>query len=211
MKIRDQLVYFGRLHGLAADDAVASADRWLGEFGLADRADSRLEELSHGNQQRVQLAVALIHDPELLVLDEPFSGLDPIGVEAMAAILQERAVAGTAVVFSSHQLDIVEDLCEEVVVINDGAVVLGGPVAELRAASPHRYLDVDVAGAGTGWTDAVPEAEIVSRSNGRVRMRVAADVDVGAVLDAAAASGRIRQFTFEPPNLSEVFREAVRR
>jgi ABC-2 type transport system ATP-binding protein len=211
MKIRDQLVYFGRLHGMEAGDAGIAADRWLEEFGLADRAESRLEELSHGNQQRVQLAVALVHDPELLVLDEPFSGLDPIGVEAMAAILQRRADAGAAVVFSSHQLDIVEDLCEQVAVINEGTIVLSGPVAELRAHSPHRYLDVDVANADADWVDAVPDAEIVTRTHGRVRVRVGADVDVAAVLASASAAGPIRHFSFEPPNLSEVFREAVGR
>ena len=211
MKIRDQLVYFGRLHGMETGDAGVAADRWLEEFGLAERAESRLEELSHGNQQRVQLAVALVHDPELLVLDEPFSGLDPIGVEAMAAILQRRADAGAAVVFSSHQLDIVEDLCEQVAVINEGTIVLAGPVAKLRADSPHRYLDVDVANADAGWVDAVQGAEIVTRADGRVRLRVGADVDVAAVFATPSAAGPIRHFSFEPPNLSEVFREAVGR
>jgi ABC-2 type transport system ATP-binding protein len=211
MKIRDQLVYFGRLHGLDADAAGDAADTWLAEFGLSDRSASRLEELSHGNQQRVQLAVAMVHDPELLVLDEPFSGLDPIGVEALAAILQRRADEGTAVVFSSHQLDIVEDLCEQVAVIDEGSIVLAGPVARLRADSPHRYLDVDVADADTGWADSLPNAEIVTRADGRVRLRVDADVDVAGVLEAATAAGPIRHFTFEPPNLSEVFREAVGR
>ena len=209
MKIKDQLTYFGRLHGLETADAASSAMQWLTHLGLEDRADSRLEELSHGNQQRVQLAAALVHEPDLLVLDEPFSGLDPLGVEAMAELLQERADAGTAVLFSSHQLDLVEDLCEDVIVINRGSIALSGPVAELRGASPHRYLDVDTVDGGTDWIGVIDGAEIVAREPHRIRLRVAADVDLRSVLDRAVNAGQIRQFSFGPPSLSEVFRAAV--
>ena len=210
MKIRDQLVYFGRLHGMARSVASDASDRWLQELGLADRADSRLEELSHGNQQRVQLAVAMVHEPELLILDEPFSGLDPIGVAAMADLLQRRADEGAAVVFSSHQLDIVEDLCEQVTVIDRGAVVLSGPVTDLRAESPHRYLEVDVVGGDDSWVDAFPGV-VVDRGTSRLRVRLDAGADLPAMLDAAQRAGTVRTFSFEPPNLSEVFREAVGR
>jgi len=209
MKIQDQLTYFGRLHGMSRDAAREAAGTWLANLGLEDRATSRLEELSHGNQQRVQLAAALVHDPELLILDEPFSGLDPIGVEAMAQLLQARADAGAAVVFSSHQLDIVEDLCEEVVVIDRGSVVLAGPVAELRAQSPHRYLDVDLADGGTGWTEFLRGAKVVARNGNRIRLLVEANIDLRDVVDRAVAAGAIRHFSYAPPNLSQVFREAV--
>jgi ABC-2 type transport system ATP-binding protein len=209
MKIKDQLTYFGRLHGMERGAATSASQTWLENLGLGERADSRLEELSHGNQQRVQLAAALVHDPELLILDEPFSGLDPLGVEAMAKLLQTRADEGAAVVFSSHQLDIVEDLCEEVVVINRGGIVLSGPVAELRARSPHRYLDVDLADGGTHWTEFLHEAEVVARNGNRIRLLVDASIDLRTVIDRAVAAGAIRHFSFAPPNLSQVFREAV--
>jgi ABC-2 type transport system ATP-binding protein len=209
MKIHDQLVYFGRLHGMTRPAAQASATRWLGEFGLSDRADSRLEALSHGNQQRVQLAAAMVHEPELLVLDEPFSGLDPIGVEAMAGILQRQAADGVAVVFSSHQLDIVEDLCDDVIVVNKGKVVLAGAVADLRSRSPRRYLDVDTAGGDTAWAEGIAGSSVVMHDGSRIRLSVDADLDLAAVVAAASAAGEIRHFSFEPPNLSEVFREAV--
>jgi ABC-2 type transport system ATP-binding protein len=210
MRIGAQLSYFGQLHGMSSRDANAAAMRWLEELGLAGRTRDRLEDLSHGNQQRVQLATALVHDPELLVLDEPFSGLDPIGVQAMADILAARAAVGAAVVFSSHQLDLVEDLCESVVVIDRGRIVLSGPVLELRSRSPHRYVEIRTEGAANGWPGTLPNAEVVSIQDDLVRLRVTADTDPTALLTAAQAAGTIREFAFAPPTLSQVFRDAVR-
>jgi len=211
MRILDQLVYFGRLHGMAKPDAEHRALEWLERLGVAERRDGRLEELSHGNQQRIQLAAALLHQPDLLVLDEPFAGLDPLGVQAMSTILAERASAGVAVVFSSHQLDLVEDLCEDVVVINEGRIVLDGPVRELRARSPYRYLAIEVAGSAGEWVTRIPDAEVVSSGDGRALLRLDGSADLGAIVALAQEAGTVRQFSFEPPNLSEVFREAVQR
>lgn len=209
MKVALQLVYFARLHGIAKDAAESATAEWLERLGLSDRADSRLEELSHGNQQRIQLAAALIHDPELLVLDEPFSGLDPIGVQAMIDILLERAAAGAAVVFSSHQLDLVEDLCEDVVIIAAGKVVLAGPVRELRSRSHHRYLDIELAPPAGDLAAAFGDFDIVASADGRVRLRLTDAAPLQPLIDTASSLGRIQQFSFTPPNLSEVFREVV--
>ena len=155
MKVRNQIVYLGRLHGLDKNTAADAAARWIERVGLEDRAGSRLEELSHGNQQRAQLVAALVHDPELLVLDEPFSGLDPLGVEEMARILRHRADAGAAVLFSSHQLDLVEGLCDDVAIINRGRVVVAGDVRTLKDRSSYRRLEVDMdstpPGSPTVW------------------------------------------------------------
>ena len=209
MKLAAQLSYFGRLHGMEKTTAVSTAHDWLERFDLGDRADDRLEELSHGNQQRVQLAAALIHSPDLLILDEPFSGLDPIGVEAMMSILVERAAQGTAVVFSSHQLDLVEDLCEDVVIIAAGKVVLDGPIRELRARSPHRYLDLDVATTRDDLDTAFSDFEVVESTTGRLRLRVDDNTELEPIVHRAAQLGQVQQFSFTPPNLSEVFREVV--
>jgi ABC-2 type transport system ATP-binding protein len=152
MRVRDQLQYFARLHGLSAIDAGSAADHWIGRLGVAERAGDRVEQLSLGNQQRVQLAAALVHDPEVLVLDEPFSGLDPVGVDVLAEVLAERAADGTPVIFSSHQLELVERLCEAVAIINHGRLVAAGPVEELRASGGERRYQVEVAdAAATGW------------------------------------------------------------
>ena len=209
MKVAAQLTYFGRLHGMDRDSARTAAAAWLERLGLTDRADSRLEQLSHGNQQRVQLAAALIHDPELLILDEPFSGLDPIGVEDMMEILLERAAQGAAVVFSSHQLDLVEDLCEDVVIIAAGRVVLDGAIRELRARSSHRYLDIEIASDRNDLARAFPDFEVVGSRDGRLRLRVDDKTPLEPLIHRAAELGRVRQFAYTPPNLSEVFREVV--
>jgi ABC-2 type transport system ATP-binding protein len=207
MKVGEQLTYLARLSGLPHAEARRAGRGWLERLGLSDRRNARLDELSHGNQQRVQLAAALVHAPELVVLDEPFSGLDPLGVASLAELLAETAAGGVAVVFSSHQLDLVEDVCQDVVIIDHGAIVLDGVVEQLRAASPRRSLQVDV--DGEPWTPELPEATITSRRDGRVRMLVDGSVDLSEVLRTARASGVVTRFSFEPPSLTDLFLEAV--
>ncbi|MFH1329141.1 MAG: ATP-binding cassette domain-containing protein [Actinomycetota bacterium] len=211
MRVIDQVAYFGRLHGLARDPALAASRHLLTSLDLGDRLLDRVQDLSHGNQQRVQLAVALVHDPELLVLDEPFSGLDPVAAARLAGVLAERARAGAAVLFSSHQLDVVEHLCEDVVIVDRGRVVLSGRVEELRNASPRRYLEAVVRGAGTVWADGVPGAAVVSRKGDRVRLRLDGPYDLGELVARARVAGEVQEFSLTPPDLSEVFMEAVAR
>jgi len=209
MKAHDQLVYMGRIHGMSKSDAVAAADHWLEALGLADRRDSPTETLSHGNQQRVQLAAALVHDPELMVLDEPLSGLDPIGVDTMAEILRDQARAGKAVVFSSHQLDLVEDLCDDVAIINHGRIVLSGNVKQLKDAAPIRHLELEMDGPVDEvltTLDGVRSSEVI---DGRHVLVVEATTDVRRVLAEAERSGVVRHFVYSTPSLTDLFREAV--
>src|SRR5579875_2351202 len=145
MRLLEQIEYFATLHDMPAQSARAAAKHWIGRLGLRGRDDARVAGLSHGNQQRAQLAVALVHDPELLVLDEPFAGLDPGGVDAMSDVLAERARAGVTMLFSSHQLDLVEHLCDSVAIINRGRTVAVGAVDELARGGPLR-VRVRVAG-----------------------------------------------------------------
>ncbi|MFA5787119.1 MAG: ATP-binding cassette domain-containing protein [Actinomycetota bacterium] len=209
MRLREQLAYLARLSGMGRKVALEAVDAWLDRMGLGDRASSRLEELSHGNQQRVQLAASLIHDPELAVLDEPFGGLDPIGVEALAEVLRELANRGTAIVFSSHQLDLVEDVCEDVVIIDHGRVVMAGILEELRAASNHRHLSISV--DGRPWVPDLPGIVQVENGRGSPRYLVARDAPIGDLLARARTVGEVTGFTFEPPRLTDLFREAVGR
>jgi ABC-2 type transport system ATP-binding protein len=209
MKVGEQLVYFAELHGMSRSEGQASVALWLASLGLSDRSGDRLEQLSHGNQQRVQLAAALVHDPEVLILDEPFSGLDPVAVETLAASLEAEAAKGKAVIFSSHQLDLVEDLCEDVVIINAGRNVMQGSVADLKEDSPHRRLEIDVVGGSGAWVPDVAEIEAIETEGSLVRLLVRKEVDLEALLSAAQAAGPIRHFSFEAPSLSEMFLQAV--
>jgi ABC-2 type transport system ATP-binding protein len=208
MKVADQLEYFGRLSGLTPEDATASTHNWLDAFGLADRAQSKLEDLSHGNQQRIQLAAAIVHGPEVLVLDEPFSGLDPIGVTSLTDVLREFAAQGAAILFSSHQLDLVEDICEDVVIIDDGRIVVQGDLDDLREQASYRRMEVWV--DGELWDPPDGRARLVS-SGSRPHHIVDASIDVADVLAAASAAGAITRFSYEPPSLSDIFNEAVAR
>jgi ABC-2 type transport system ATP-binding protein len=209
MRVGEQVRYFAQQHGLTSRDADAATTRWLERMGLGDRAKSKLEELSHGNQQRIQLAVALAHDPELLVLDEPFSGLDPIGVATMTEVIHDRAVAGVGVVFSSHQLDLVEDVCEDVVIIARGRIVAAGAIDELKARSGRRHLEVEVVGSDSAWLDGDASLSVMERDGDRVKLLVRDDVDLDALLRRAQAAGEVRTFAYQPPKLSELFMEAV--
>jgi ABC-2 type transport system ATP-binding protein len=193
MKLHEQVAYFGRLAGMDKAGAASEARRWLERLGLGDRVNDSVQDLSHGNQQRVQLAIALVHEPDLLVLDEPFSGLDPVAVATMVDVIDEQASRGCAVLFSSHQLDLVEDLCRHVVIVDHGHVVVAGDVDALRARAPERTLSVTYADGRNDVTN------------------VGADADIEALLAAARSRGTVIAFSFQPPRLSELFLAAVGR
>ena len=187
MRVRDQLVYLGQLCGRELKDVSHSVDAWLERLGLAGRAADRLDALSHGNQQRVQLIAALVNDPELLVLDEPFSGLDPIAMGAMGDLLAGLAAGGATVLFSSHQLDLVQDLCQDVVIIEQGRIVLAGELAELRAKVPQRLVDIGYRGQAPDWSE-MAAVTLIEDHDGRARLRVGHDTDVAALLGVAGKS-----------------------
>ena len=208
MKVRDQLVYLGRLCGMSVRDVRPKVDAWLERLGLASRADDHLDTLSHGNQQRVQLIASLVNEPDLLVLDEPFSGLDPLALGDLSELLEELAAAGTTVLFSSHQLDLVEDLCEDVVIVNRGRVVLAGDLSQLRAEVAQRFVHVQYRGAAPDWS-AIPSTEVVESKDGQAHLRVDRDTDLAALVEVIRRSSDVVSFAYQPPTLSELFRQAV--
>jgi len=207
MRVRDQLEYLARLHGLSVTAARDAAGYWIERLGVAERASDRVEALSLGNQQRVQLAAALVHQPELLVLDEPFAGLDPVGVDTLATVLAEQAAEGVPVIFSSHQLELVERLCEAVAIINRGRLVAAGRVDELRSSGGERRYQVEVVDAATDWASSLDGATVIEKANGRVVLAVEGDEQ--RVLDAARAAGRVIHFSAVQPTLAQLFRQAV--
>jgi ABC-2 type transport system ATP-binding protein len=212
MKVLDQLVYLGRVHGMSRARAKARAMELLERFDLADRAQDLLQALSLGNQQRVQVAAAVLHDPVLLILDEPFSGLDPIAIDAMGVLVRERAEAGVPVLFSSHQLELVETLCDDVVIIKDGRVVAAGSADEVRRGHGERRLRVQVDpepsdAPRTDFWSAMPGVELSSREETAVVLSLAPDVNEQTVLAAAQQTGLLREFAPVRPSLAEIFRE----
>jgi ABC-2 type transport system ATP-binding protein len=208
MKVAEQIEYFGRLHGVAPAAARTATADLLERLGLAERRDDAVEALSLGNQQRVQLAVALLHEPTVLVLDEPFSGLDPLAVDALADALKDRAAAGVPVIFSSHQLDLVERLCDSVGIISAGRMVASGSVDELRAREGGGALKVVVRGAAPGWADGLP-GRLTHEGERQVLVVEAVDGDDQAILQAAVRAGQVEHFGRRRPTLTEIFREAV--
>ncbi|MGY1814325.1 ABC transporter ATP-binding protein [Blastococcus sp. SYSU D00820] len=209
MKVAEQLTYFARLHGLAGSEAGDAARHWAERLGLGARMDERVEKLSLGNQQRVQLAAALVSRPEVLILDEPFSGLDPVGVDSLAEALLEQVREGVPVVFSSHQLDLVERLCDSVGILARGRMVATGTVQDLRRREAGRLLRVVVPDAPSGWATAVPGVRVVSQQAGDTLLELAEGTDDQAVLAAALRTGRVTHFAWREPTLVELFREAV--
>jgi ABC-2 type transport system ATP-binding protein len=209
MRVLDQLVYLARLHGLEPADARAQAERTAEILGVGDRKRDRTESLSLGNQQRVQLAAALVHRPEALVLDEPFSGLDPVGVDVLSGVLREQAAAGVPVVFSSHQLELVERLCESVVLIHKGRIVAAGRIADLRAADERRLVRVEVEDAAPGWIDRLDGVRVLELLPEGAIVEIVDHAREAGVLDGARAAGQVRHFSVVQPSLGEIFRKAV--
>lgn len=207
MPIGRQLAFIARMHGLERSAATMAAKAWLDRFNLAQRHDDPLSALSHGNQQRVQLAAALVHDPELLVLDEPFSGLDPLGVQAMSMILREQASRGACVVFSSHQLELVEELCDDVVIIANGRDRLSGTLDEARSAAAYRNIEVRLA---SGRPVSAPVGiDVTVSHDGTSRLRVPVDTDVRSVVAQLPSDATIEHLSFSAPRLTEVFSDVV--
>lgn len=204
MKTGEQVAYFGELHGMSKTEARRSAGELLEQLNLTDRIGDFVQDLSLGNQQRVQLAVSLVHDPEVLILDEPFSGLDPIAVDVMGTALRDRAAAGAPVIFSSHQLDLIERLCDSVSIIGNGKIIAAGSVEELKAKEV-KQLRVSVE-SDEDLSERLPGT--VTRDGDDYLVE---DGDDQEVLRIAAAAGRVTRFAYDQPTIAEIFREAVTR
>lgn len=208
MQVGNQLMYLARLHGRSRKEARDAALRWTERLGVAQRWTDPVEKLSQGNQQRVQLAAALVHDPEVLVLDEPFAGLDPVAVDVMSAVLTEKAAEGVPVIFSSHQLDLVERLCDRVGIVSAGTLVAEGTVEELRAGGSSRLI-VHAPQAPPGWADGLAGVHTVAARDGRTELALDGHADDQAVLAAALETGPVHEFVRRRPGLAELFREVV--
>ena len=209
MKLAEQLIYLARLHGLPTPDAKRNTHDLLDRLGLGERTDDTVESLSLGNQQRAQIAAALVHDPEFLVLDEPFSGLDPMAVEVVLNVLKSYAAEGAPVLFSSHQLDIVERLCDDLVIIADGEIRANGPRDALRDEFSSPLYEIHT-GTDAGWIRDMAGVTVTEFDGGFAVFAAETDVASQQVLHEAAARGTVLSFGQQRPTLATIFKEIVK-
>ncbi|MBN0973169.1 MULTISPECIES: ABC transporter ATP-binding protein [unclassified Gordonia (in: high G+C Gram-positive bacteria)] len=208
MKVGEQLTFLARLHGMSAAEAQDSVQRWTDRLGVGGRYDDNVADLSLGNQQRVQLAAALVHDPSVLVLDEPFSGLDPVAVDVMSDVLKEKAAEGIPVIFSSHQLDLVQRLCNRVGIIARGEMRALGTVDDLRA---REGITLEITGprADVAWADSLPGVRGVDYGE-MTRLLIDPEIaDDQLILATALQNGPVHRFATSTPSLTDLFREVV--
>jgi ABC-2 type transport system ATP-binding protein len=208
MKVLEHIVYLARLHGYSKSDATARAQSLLEQLGLGERLGDNVETLSLGNQQRAQIAAALVHDPEVLILDEPFSGLDPLAVDVVARVLQARAAEGTAVLFSSHQLDVVERLCDDLVIIANGTIRAAGSRDALRAQHSTRRFEL-VSAEDAGWVRDVPGVTVLEFDGGFALFDTDTEETAQVVLRRAVERGDVTSFAPQHPTLAQIFKEVI--
>ncbi|WP_461171162.1 ABC transporter ATP-binding protein [Arthrobacter sp. Z1-15] len=208
MALAEQLEYFAELHGLTRLDARRESKQWLDRLGLAERAKDHVEALSLGNQQRMQLATALVFKPDLLVLDEPFSGLDPLAVDVMSEVIAEQAAGGTAVLFSSHQLELVERVCTRLAVISKGRILLHDTVEQIREAAGSRLVVEGDAGMWT-WPNNVADLRILEWTDKMVVIDTQSVKDHDHLVRRASSDGGILSIRTEQPSLTEIYRSLM--
>ncbi|CAN7435111.1 ATP-binding cassette domain-containing protein [Microbacterium sp. LjRoot45] len=208
MRVLEHIVYLARLHGFSKADATSRATVLLQDLGLGERLNDNIETLSLGNQQRAQIAAALVHDPKVLILDEPFSGLDPLAVDVVAAVLQARAAEGTAVLFSSHQLDVVERLCDDLVIIAGGTIRASGTREGLRAQHAQRRFEL-VSTGDAGWLRDEPGIEVLEFDGGYALFDADTEEAAQRVLRRAVDAGDVASFAPRHPSLAQIFKEVI--
>lgn len=208
MTVRDNLVFFARLSGLDAATARHKSEAWSERLGLGDRLDQRLDQLSKGMQQKVQFIAAVAHDPELIVMDEPFTALDPVNVNQLRHVLMELRTQGRAIAFSSHRMDQVEQLCDSICLINRGRCVLQGSLREIKSAHGEHLVEIEYDGEGK-FLDANPLVERCQRRGGHVEVRLRPGADPQELLRLAAADSRIRRFEIRQASIEQIFIDLI--
>lgn len=209
MKVLEQIVYLARLHGYGKAESTSRATELLTELGLGERLNDTIESLSLGNQQRAQIAASLVHDPEVLILDEPFSGLDPLAVDVVAGVLQSSAAKGASILFSSHQLDVVERLCDDLVILAGGTVRASGSRDALRAEHARDRYEL-VSTGDAGWLRTEAGVTVVDFEGGYALFDADGPETAQRVLRTAVERGDVASFAPQHPSLAQIFKEVIR-
>jgi ABC-2 type transport system ATP-binding protein len=216
MRVIDVLRFFARLYGVPGREATADVEDWLERFRIPDYRDRKVKELSKGNQQKIQFIAAILHDPDVLIMDEPFSGLDPVNVQLLKEAFLEMRRRGKALIFSTHQMEQVEELCESIVIIDRGRVVVGGQVRDVKRAMGRQVVRLATERTdgtdGLGWLEQVPGVTLTRRGEDYLELHVATGTDPGSLLRTALDRGEtVTRFEITDPSLEEVFIEHVGR
>jgi ABC-2 type transport system ATP-binding protein len=216
MRVMDVLRFFARLYGVPGDAATIEVEDWLERFRIPDYRDRKVKELSKGNQQKIQFIAAILHDPNVLIMDEPFSGLDPVNVQLLKEAFLEMRRRGKALIFSTHQMETVEELCESIVIIDRGKVVVAGNVREVKRAMGRQVVRLAADGPngtdGLDWVEQIPGVTLTRRGEDYLELHVTSGTDPGSLLRTALERGEtVTRFEITDPSLEEVFIEHVGR
>jgi ABC-2 type transport system ATP-binding protein len=211
MSVLEQLVFFAKLHGVKSKAAECEAREWLERFRIPEYADRRAEQLSKGNQQKVQFIAAIMHDPQVLLMDEPFTGLDPVNVALLKQAFLEMKDRGKTLIFSTHQMETVEELCESIAILDRGRVVVGGSVRDVRRSTGRQMVRVAVQGdTEMAWLGTLDGVRVTRRGQDYTEAEVDQGHDPGSVLKAALGRGlEVRHFEMTDPSLEQIFIEHV--
>ncbi len=211
MKVLDQLVFIGSLHGVPRAEAARRARRWLARFRIPDYAGRRAEELSKGNEQKIQFIAAILHDPDVLLLDEPFTGLDPINVALLKEAFLEFRNRGKAIVFSTHQMEMVEELCDSIAIIDRGRLVVSGTLHEVKSSTGRLVVRLGVSGdPDLAWLDARSDVTVTRSGPEYHEVQVAAGMDPEWILrEALERDEHVNRFEIAQPSIEEIFIERV--
>lgn len=208
MRVHEHLVFLGQINGLSKAEANRRATEWLERFGIAEYARRRVDELSKGNQQKARIIGALMHEPEVVFLDEPFTGLDPVNSEILSEALKEGNAKGQTVVLLSHRMEQIEELCTDICIINHGRAVLKGELRAIKRSKGKGILRVSVEGGGEFW-NAVPGLELLGQRHDYVELKIPPGMDSEIVLKAAMQAGKVTRFELVEPSLQQIFVETV--
>ncbi len=211
MKVDEQLLFLARLNGLSKQDAGKELDEWFERFQINANRKKKIEELSKGNQQKVQFLAAILHDPTILIMDEPFSGLDPVNANVLKEAFLEMHRRGKTIIFSTHQLEQVEELCQDIVIINKGQTIVQGSVREVKHQHGRNVvrlkLDND---AEARWLDTLEGVQVTKRRQDYIEMQIQADLNPNFIVEAALQhGGTISRFELAEPSLTDIFIEYV--